>query len=188
MRIEIANGYNISRIIKGGWHLAGGHGTVEPEQALRDMAAFVEAGITTFDCADIYTGVEALIGRFRARYTDLAIPILRLEFRFTPNSYRIFRRWAKSMPATWNEPSTARCTASGWSGSISCNFIGGITRYPAMSTPRSSCRNYATKGRSPISGSPISTFRASPRFLAPAYPSSPCRRNIPCWMSGPRTA
>ena len=28
------------------------------------MAAFVEAGITTFDCADIYTGVENLIGSF----------------------------------------------------------------------------------------------------------------------------
>jgi aryl-alcohol dehydrogenase-like predicted oxidoreductase len=31
---------------------------------MADMAAFVEAGITTFDCADIYTGVEALIGEF----------------------------------------------------------------------------------------------------------------------------
>lgn len=29
-----------------------------------DMAAFVDAGITTFDCADIYTGVEDLIGSF----------------------------------------------------------------------------------------------------------------------------
>jgi aryl-alcohol dehydrogenase-like predicted oxidoreductase len=28
------------------------------------MWAFVEAGITTFDCADIYTGVEELIGKF----------------------------------------------------------------------------------------------------------------------------
>ena len=31
------------------------------------MAAFVDAGITTFDCADIYTGVEARIGRFLSR-------------------------------------------------------------------------------------------------------------------------
>ena len=30
------------------------------------MHAFVDAGITTFDCADIYTGVEALIGDFVA--------------------------------------------------------------------------------------------------------------------------
>ena len=56
----------ISRIIKSGfWHLAGDHGAIEPDQARRDMAAFVEAGITTFDCADIYTGVELLNGSFR---------------------------------------------------------------------------------------------------------------------------
>lgn len=61
---DLAPGYRISRLIKGGWQLAGGHGIVEREQALADMRAFAEAGITTFDCADIYTGVEALIGDF----------------------------------------------------------------------------------------------------------------------------
>lgn len=68
LRTEIAPGYSISRVIKGGWQLAGGHGPVNRAQALRDMRAFVEAGITTFDCADIYTGVEELIGAFLADY------------------------------------------------------------------------------------------------------------------------
>lgn len=67
-RHRFADGYSISRVIKGGWHLAGDHGAIDPLQAQRDMAMFVDAGITTFDCADIYTGVEALIGRFRAAY------------------------------------------------------------------------------------------------------------------------
>ena len=67
-RIALAADYTISRIIKGGWHLAGDHGAVDPEQARRDMATFVDAGITTFDCADIYTGVESLIGSFRQAY------------------------------------------------------------------------------------------------------------------------
>ena len=40
----LAPGYSISRVIRGGWQLAGGHG----------------AGVFTFDCADIYTGVEEL--------------------------------------------------------------------------------------------------------------------------------
>ena len=35
---------------------------MEPERAIEAMHAFVEAGVTTFDCADIYTGVESLIG------------------------------------------------------------------------------------------------------------------------------
>jgi len=71
-RIALADGFEISRMIKGGWHLAGGHGAIDPAAALRDMAAFVEAGITTFDCANIYTGVEQLIGDFRRQYPELA--------------------------------------------------------------------------------------------------------------------
>lgn len=51
-------------LIKGGWQLAGGHGPVDRAAALADMCAFVDAGITAFDCADIYTGVEELIGAF----------------------------------------------------------------------------------------------------------------------------
>ncbi|MCB9080825.1 MAG: aldo/keto reductase [Lewinellaceae bacterium] len=69
-RIELQPGYSISRIIKGGWHLAGGHGFVNEQQALEDMRAFVEAGVTTFDCADIYTGVEELIGAFLRKEKD----------------------------------------------------------------------------------------------------------------------
>lgn len=63
-RIEIAPGYTVSRLLKGGWQLAGGHGAIDRAAALDDMARFVDAGITTFDCADIYTGVEELIGAF----------------------------------------------------------------------------------------------------------------------------
>ena len=64
-------GYQISRVIRGGWQLAGGHGPVDAAQQIEDMIAFADAGITTFDCADIYTGVEDLIGRFRTDYANL---------------------------------------------------------------------------------------------------------------------
>lgn len=69
-RTELVPGYSISHVLKGGWHLAGGHGSIDPRQAIEDMKAFVEAGITTFDCADIYSGVEELIGRFLSTYRD----------------------------------------------------------------------------------------------------------------------
>ena len=75
-RVTLAPGYTISRIVKGGWQLAGGHGAIDHRAAIADMHAFVDAGITTFDCADIYTGVEALIGEFireRGRSSDLQI-------------------------------------------------------------------------------------------------------------------
>jgi aryl-alcohol dehydrogenase-like predicted oxidoreductase len=87
-RSAVADGYDISCVIKGGWHLAGGHGAIEPAQALADMAAFVEAGITTFDCADIYTGVEALIGRFRQAYPSLAAAV-QVHTKFVPDLSRL---------------------------------------------------------------------------------------------------
>jgi aryl-alcohol dehydrogenase-like predicted oxidoreductase len=83
-RRRLTADYSISRIIKGGWHLAGGHGEIDPDQAVRDMAQFVEAGITTFDCADIYTGVEALIGEFRRAYPSLA-PAVQIHTKFVPD-------------------------------------------------------------------------------------------------------
>lgn len=68
--LELRPGYSISRIIRGGWQLAGGHGPIDRAEAMADLAAFCDAGITTFDCADIYTGVEDLIGGFRAAYAQ----------------------------------------------------------------------------------------------------------------------
>jgi aryl-alcohol dehydrogenase-like predicted oxidoreductase len=66
-RTGLAAGYEISRVIRGGWQLAGGHGSIDAGRAVEDLLAAFDAGITTFDCADIYTGVEALYGQFRER-------------------------------------------------------------------------------------------------------------------------
>ncbi|MYA87005.1 MAG: aldo/keto reductase [Boseongicola sp. SB0662_bin_57] len=64
--VAVRPGYSVSRIIKGGWQLSGDHGAVNADQAISDMVRFVDAGVTAFDCADIYSGVEEKIGRFRA--------------------------------------------------------------------------------------------------------------------------
>ena len=75
-RAELAPGYTISRVLKGGWQLAGGHGHVDPVAALEDMDRFADAGVTTFDCADIYTGVESLIGSWlkqRSRWAEIQV-------------------------------------------------------------------------------------------------------------------
>jgi aryl-alcohol dehydrogenase-like predicted oxidoreductase len=87
-RYELAPGYTMSRLLKGGWHLAGGHGNVDRRQAIDDMAAFVEAGITSFDCADHYTGVEELIGDFRAAYPELGRRI-EIHTKFVPDYDRL---------------------------------------------------------------------------------------------------
>jgi aryl-alcohol dehydrogenase-like predicted oxidoreductase len=64
---ELAPGYSISRVIRGGWQLAGGHGLIDRDRALDDLFATFDAGVFTFDGADIYTGVEELYGALRAR-------------------------------------------------------------------------------------------------------------------------
>lgn len=82
---ELAPGYRISRLVKGGWQLAGGHGAIEQAAALADMAAYLEAGVTAFDCADIYTGVEALIGAFRRGLDPAGRARLRVHTKFVPD-------------------------------------------------------------------------------------------------------
>jgi aryl-alcohol dehydrogenase-like predicted oxidoreductase len=81
--------YQISRVIRGGWQMAGGHGEIRSDEAMADMTAFADAGITTFDCADIYTGVEELIGRFRVHYRNLrgqeALNRIHVHTKFVPD-------------------------------------------------------------------------------------------------------
>ncbi|MEM8550876.1 MAG: aldo/keto reductase [Pseudomonadota bacterium] len=60
--------HTITRIIRGGWQLAKGHGNTVSADAVADLMATAQAGITTFDCADIYTGVEETFGAFRKAY------------------------------------------------------------------------------------------------------------------------
>jgi aryl-alcohol dehydrogenase-like predicted oxidoreductase len=62
--VQLGDGHTISRVIKGCWQLAGDHGSVDRADAVADMEVFLDAGITTFDCADIYIGVEEMIGDF----------------------------------------------------------------------------------------------------------------------------
>ncbi len=61
-RIELAPGYSVARVVNGCWQLAGGHGGGDPGDLRRRLEGLVAAGFTTFDCADIYTGVEELLG------------------------------------------------------------------------------------------------------------------------------
>ena len=82
---ELRPGYRIARLIKGGWQLAGGHGPVEARAALADMAAYVDSGLTTFDCADIYTGVEDLIGAFRRTLPAEQLARIKVHTKFVPD-------------------------------------------------------------------------------------------------------
>ncbi|HWE46343.1 MAG TPA: aldo/keto reductase [Caulobacteraceae bacterium] len=86
---ELAPGYAISRVIRGGWQLAGGHGAVDEASVESDLLAYFEGGITTFDCADIYNGVEEKYGAFREtvrrRLGAEALSRLKIHTKFVPD-------------------------------------------------------------------------------------------------------
>ena len=91
--VELRPGHRISRVIRGGWQLAGDHGAVDRAAAIADMEAFVDAGIVTFDCADIYTGVEEMIGEFigdlrRRRGTEAADRVI-VHTKLVPDLARL---------------------------------------------------------------------------------------------------
>ncbi len=89
LRTTLRDDYSISRIIKGGWQLAGGHGYIDERQAIADMRDFVSAGVTTFDCADIYTGVEELIGKFLKKHQGEIdsgeLPPVQIHTKYVPD-------------------------------------------------------------------------------------------------------
>jgi aryl-alcohol dehydrogenase-like predicted oxidoreductase len=87
--IRLRPGYEITRIICGGWQLAGGHGAVDRNKAIDHLVGYTEAGILTFDCADIYTGVEELIGAARMevkrRHGAEALARIRVHTKCVPD-------------------------------------------------------------------------------------------------------
>ncbi len=90
---ELVPGYSISPVIKGGWQLSSGHSLnqrIENEQAISDTVSFIEAGISTLDFGDIYTGVEEIVGKalttLKATHGESARNMVQLHTKYVPNS------------------------------------------------------------------------------------------------------
>jgi aryl-alcohol dehydrogenase-like predicted oxidoreductase len=87
--VALSADYDISRVIRGGWQLSASHSQAVSDDPIGDMVAFADAGITTFDCADIYTGVEEAIGQFRTHYKNIrgadALARIRVHTKFVPD-------------------------------------------------------------------------------------------------------
>ena len=68
---ELADGYSVPRIVTGAWQLSEGHQAPRSRaDVFQTLSRAVDAGITAFDCADIYTGVEKLLGDFLREYRE----------------------------------------------------------------------------------------------------------------------
>ena len=82
-------GYDVSRLILGGWQFSPGHhpSPWDLDQVLETLVEVADLGVTTFDCADIYDGVEELYGRFlrRWRTTSSSHRPIRIHTKFVPD-------------------------------------------------------------------------------------------------------
>ena len=63
--VALAPGLAVPRIINGMWQVAGAHGPVERNAAIRGMADYHRAGLVAWDMADIYGPAEEWYGAFR---------------------------------------------------------------------------------------------------------------------------
>ena len=69
----VNGGYFCSSIIQGGWQLSQGHAMGKTPKKTSTVASLLQAydvGIRTFDCGDIYTGVEEVYGHFIRAHTN----------------------------------------------------------------------------------------------------------------------
>lgn len=63
-KIRLRGGLEICRILNGLWQVSGAHGNIDPRQAVQALNAYVDAGLTSFDMADIYGPAEEIYGSF----------------------------------------------------------------------------------------------------------------------------
>ena len=96
---ELAPGYAISRVIRGGWQLAGGHGAVDQATVEADLMAYYDAGITTFDCADIYQEHGYLVHLTKGRDAKVQV-------------FEVFGRPPTDREPQWAPETVLRCEAA----------------------------------------------------------------------------
>ncbi|MFM1846836.1 MAG: hypothetical protein RL417_310 [Pseudomonadota bacterium] len=80
--------FSTTPVVVGCWQLAGGHGALSESEVAHHLHRSLELGLTAFDCADIYTGVEELLGRFIGdlrREGSSMLSNLRIHTKFVPD-------------------------------------------------------------------------------------------------------
>ncbi len=86
----LADGRSVPRIVTGAWQLSAGHQAPRSRaDVFEALSTAVVAGITAFDCGDIYAGVEELLGDFLREYREregsAAAEHIRIHTKFVPD-------------------------------------------------------------------------------------------------------
>ena len=87
-RIHITEDYDVPRVINGGWQLSAGHALERPldlADAARAFNRLIDMGFDTFDCADIYTGVEDFFGGIIRERRKAGLRLPQVHTKFVPD-------------------------------------------------------------------------------------------------------
>jgi aryl-alcohol dehydrogenase-like predicted oxidoreductase len=93
---ELAPNLKICRILNGMWQVAGGHGSIDPQVALKEMVKYHYAGFTTWDLADIYGPAEDFIGAFRHKLLEQEQQNVQALTKWVPEPQKITQQIAKA--------------------------------------------------------------------------------------------
>jgi len=93
----------IQRLLNGLWQVSGGHGRIDPRQAVPAMLALHAAGFTTWDLADHYGPAEDFIGQFRRALSAARGPAALAEVQ-------AFTKWVPP-PTRLTRPQVAEAVA-----------------------------------------------------------------------------
>jgi aryl-alcohol dehydrogenase-like predicted oxidoreductase len=85
-RLQFTADLNICRVLNGMWQVSGGHGSINPQNAIAQMFDYLDAGFTTWDLADHYGPAEDFIGEFRRQ-------LAAKRGQEAPNDLQAFTKW-----------------------------------------------------------------------------------------------
>ena len=68
--ISLKPDLHIPRIINGMWQVGGGHGVIDPTEAIPEMLDYHKDGFSAWDMADIYGPAEIFFGKFREKLSS----------------------------------------------------------------------------------------------------------------------
>ena len=83
--IQLGPDLEICRIVNGMWQVAGGHGEINPDNAVSEMLKYHEFGFDTWDMADIYGPAEIFYGEFRKKLNKKTLETSKSLTKFVPN-------------------------------------------------------------------------------------------------------
>jgi len=103
-RRQLTADMDICPILNGMWQVSGAHGRIDLQEAVRQMFAYVDAGLDTWDLADHYGPAEDLIGEFRQMWRQVrgeaSLSKVRAFTKWVPRPVRITKPMVHSAVQT----------------------------------------------------------------------------------------